>query len=238
VGLDLRGEHVLAEAEASLDDRAGERFPVDVGVGREVGVEVADRAVELGGQGDGVELGGLAAQAVDEDGQLLAERGGRGRLAVGARQHGRAAHLVGQARERVGERLLGGAQHTQAVAQHQGEGQIVDILRGAGKVHELAERRERGTSQTLFDEVLDRLDIVIGDGLDRLDTARIFHREALGQSVEEGAFVSSQGAGLGDAGGVAQRVQPGDLHSDASLDQSVFRKDRAQQFQFRCVAPI
>ena len=54
--------------------------------------------------------------------------------------------------------------------EHQCVGQVVDILGGAGKVQEVLERAcFRAFAELLADEVLDRLDVMIGGGFDRLD---------------------------------------------------------------------
>src|ERR1019366_7821601 len=74
VRLDLRRIRIEGEAEALLDDAPGEGFPVEPGIGREVGVVVADRAVHLREQAHrGDDLAG-AQEAHGDGGDLLAER--------------------------------------------------------------------------------------------------------------------------------------------------------------------
>jgi hypothetical protein len=65
-----------------------------------MGVVVADRAVDLAEQFDRASCAALAPQAVDHVGEFLAERGRRGRLAVGARQHRQLGVLVRQRAQR------------------------------------------------------------------------------------------------------------------------------------------
>ena len=61
-----------------------------------------------------------------------------------------------------------------ALAQHQGVGQVVDVLGGAGEVDEFADRLQLGVAgDLLLEEVLHRLDVVVGGALDVLDPLRV-----------------------------------------------------------------
>ena len=104
VRLDLRGVGVPFQAQR-LDEALRQRVPVDVGVGRDVGIEVANRAVDLARDGDGGQLCALALQARDDVGHFLAQRGRRSRLAVRARQHGLLRLGVGQSAQLVDHRV-------------------------------------------------------------------------------------------------------------------------------------
>src|SRR5690606_21380259 len=75
--------------------------------------------------------------------------------------------------------------------EHQGVGQVVDILRGAGKVHELGyllqHRELRLAGGELFlDQVFNGFDVVIGGALDRFDAAGVFFAKAADQLIEVG----------------------------------------------------
>ncbi len=74
-------------------------------------------------------------------------------------------------------------QHAVArVAQHQRVGEIVDVLAGAGEMHELVGLGQFGMiADLLLDEILDRLDVVVRGRLDRLDALRILQRKDIGQ---------------------------------------------------------
>ncbi len=84
VRLDLSGVRVELQAQGLLDELLGVGLPVQFGVGGQVGVVVADGAIDLTQQRDALDLGDLALQTVNHVGQFLAERGRRGGLAVGA----------------------------------------------------------------------------------------------------------------------------------------------------------
>ena len=109
-----------------------------------MGVVVAHRAVELGGQldrGDGL---AHAAQAVPRW-PSPAQGGGAGGLAVGAGEHRQLGVQVGQLDEAVDDLVEGRQQHAvAAVAQHQRVGDVVDVFRGAAEVDELGDAGDLG----------------------------------------------------------------------------------------------
>ena len=84
VGLDLGGVGIPGQAQG-FDETAGEGRPVHLWVGSVVGVVVAHRAVDLAQQGHLGHLVALAGQAGGDVRQLLAQGGGGGGLAMGAR---------------------------------------------------------------------------------------------------------------------------------------------------------
>ena len=58
--------------------------------------------------------------------------------------------------------------------QHQRMRQVVDVFGGAGKVNELGYRVQfRIICNLLFEEILDRLDVMIGGSFDFLDAPRL-----------------------------------------------------------------
>ncbi len=100
-------------------------------------------------------------QPVREVGELFAHGGGRGWLAVCARQHGHVCVVVRRLSQQL-QHTVHGWQHdvTARVGEKQPVGEVVDVLRCAGEVHELPHARELGTaglSDALLDEVLDGL---------------------------------------------------------------------------------
>src|SRR5690606_7434976 len=113
-------------------------FPIQFRIGGNVCVVVADRTVDLAQQGNSADLIELAPQAINHVGQFLAHGGGGGGLAMGAGQHGLGGKLVGQIFQAADDGFdLGQQNLIPSLFEHQGVGQVVDILRGAGKVHEL-----------------------------------------------------------------------------------------------------
>jgi hypothetical protein len=71
--------------------------------------------------------------------------------------------------------------------------QVVDVLRGAGEVDELRHRRQlRVVADPLLQEILDRLDVVVGGALDGLDRLGIVVRERGFQLFQEGGIFRRQ----------------------------------------------
>ena len=116
--------------------------------------------------------------------------------------------------------LAGGLQH-QAVAG------VVDVLAGAGEVHELSlggQFRQVGRlGELLLDPVLDRLHIVIRGALDVLDGLRLGRAEARQQLVQVLARRVRKRRKFRQAG-VRQRNEPFDLHLHAAVDQPELRE--------------
>ncbi|KAG1244633.1 hypothetical protein G6F68_015371 [Rhizopus microsporus] len=175
--VDLDGVAVLGQAQAGQDALA-ERGPVDFRIGRQVGVVVAGGAVELGQGLDRFDGGDGAIQARRHVGEFLAKRRRAGRLAVGARQHRLGGRGVGQGAQGGGDAVQGRQQHFAAgLFQHQAVAEVVDVFAGAGEMHEFQRRSQLGVVLQLFlDEVLHRLDVVVGGALDLL------HARGLGRA--------------------------------------------------------
>ena len=235
--LDLDREAVLPEAEA-LDHAARKRLPVHVGIGGEVRVEVADGAVHLRGQHDAVDLLLLAAEARRDDGELLAERGGRGGLTVRVGEHGHGRERVRHLGDLVRHLVLRRAERLQSVAQHEGVGHVVDVLARAAEVHELAARRERRARDLLLDEVLHGLHVVVRRLLNVLHALRVGHGEAVRDPRERGRLVRRERRALRQAGVGAERREPRALHGNAPLHEAVLGKDLAQLVDLRTVAAV
>ncbi len=131
VRLDLRRVLVRHEAEPG-DERARLRAPVHRGERRKVGVEVADRPVELAEDLDAAEAGSGTPQARREVRGLLAERGRRRRLAVRPREHRQRGVPRGERRHRVADRADRRQQDALAgFRQHQRVCEVIDVLRRA-----------------------------------------------------------------------------------------------------------
>ena len=123
--------------------------------------------------------------------------------------------------------------------QHQRVAEIVDVLAGAGEVHEFQRRAEFGVVLELFlDQVFDRLDVVVGRGLDRLDPRRVLDRKTLGQRAQPRGGGGGERLQFDDARIAGQRQQPFDFHLHPRPDQAVFGEDRAQRVDLAGVAAI
>jgi glutathione S-transferase len=109
-----------------------------------------------------------APEALHHVGELLAERGRRGRLAVRARDHGLRRVPARKLAQRGDERVQPRQHHLLArLLQHQRVGQVVDVLRGAGEVDEFERALHFPVpAEPGLQPVLDRLDVVVGAALD------------------------------------------------------------------------
>ena len=238
MGLDLDGVGIEAQAER-FDHLPREGRPVDLRAGRQMRVVVAHRAVHLG---EDRHLGQALQRALEpchHIGQFLAQRGGRGRLAVGAREHGRIGERVGHLAQPVDQPPPCRQQYLGArTPEHQRMRGVVDVLGGAGEVDELGRSLElRLPGHRFLQEVLHRLDIVVGDRLDRLDARRLLEAEPGHQLSEEPARGRIEGRQLGQAG-IRQRDQPGHLHLDPEAHEGRFREQVAQRAEARGIASV
>jgi hypothetical protein len=147
---------------------------------------------------------------------------------------------VGDFSQRGGHRIELRQQHLLArVAQHQRIGQVVDVLAGAGEVHEFLRLRETGVTADLFlDEVLDRLDVVVGGRLDRLDPLTVGFAEVIRNRCQGGDLGGIEGRQFGNLRFGGQRQQPFDLHLHAPMHQAELAEDRTQRFDLAGVAAV
>ena len=229
VRLDLRRVGVELEAQA-LDEAPAEALPVEGRISHQVGVVVADRAVDFPEDCDAGNALARAAQAVREIGQLLAQSGGRRRLPVGARQHRQRGVPAGKLAQRGDDPVELRQHHPVArFGDHERVGQVVDVLRRAGEVHELDRSLHFAVGGELgLQPVLDRLDVVVGLGLDVLDVLGVALREILDQPAE-GRF---RGAGkrlqLADRPLGGERLEPGELDPEPVADKRLLAEVPAQ----------
>ena len=239
VRFDLRGVGVEVQAQR-FDEALRERGPVDVRICGQVGVVVADRAVDLAGHLDRGQLPALPLQPGEHVGQLLAHGGGRGRLAMRAREHR-------QRGVRMRHRAQGAAQPVQRRQQHlfarlpqqQRVAEVVDVLGRAGEMHELQRPRQVGVvAQAFLDPVLHRLDVVVGGGLDLLDAGGVGGAEVARQVAQPFHGRRRQRRQLLDGRLSGQRQQPFDLDVHAGADQSGLGEDRPQRRHLAGVAAV
>ena len=186
--LDLRGVGVELQAQVTFDELLGVGFPIDIWVGRQVRVVVADGTVDFTQQRHCCDLSDLPLQAVDYVGQLLAQSGRRSRLAVGAREHRHGSELDGQLADSFGRLAHQRQQYAvTAFTQHQGVGQVVDVFTGAGEVDELADFIQFWQLGCLFlEQVLHGFYVVVGGALDFFHALGVGQLEVFCQGVEQG----------------------------------------------------
>ena len=199
----------------------------------------AGRAVDLAEVLVGRDPPRLAAQPVREDGDLLAERGGGGGLAVGAREHRHLGGILGEGVQIRDHVLQGGQPHLlDRALDHQGVGEVVDVLAGAVDVHHLGEGLERGAGQAALDVVLDRLDVVDGLPLDLGVLGDAVGAEVLRDRAQQRPLVIGQGAQTGDHLAVQQVDHPLGLHHQAGAVQRRLGEVVDQRRGLRAVAAV
>ena len=160
------------------DETVGERRPVDVRIGNLVGIHVAGGSSELCRIGQLRQLTDLLLEAGNEDFDLLAHTGRSGRLAVGSGKHGDILPLQGIGAENGKDFLKPGHIFIlQGFLQHDRLGGVVDVLGGQPEMHEFLPRSDFQSLEVFLDEILDCLDIVVGDFLDLLYTGGFLRGE-------------------------------------------------------------
>ena len=195
---------------------------------------VSDGAVGFSEQLDVRELGALPGEARGDVGDLLAEGGGRRRLSMGPRQHRAVCVLVGQRAQRGNQLVHAGKEEAlSGLAQHQRVAEVVDVLGGAGEVYELRDGRELvPVGELRFEEVLHRLDVVVGGRLDLLDAAGVGLVEVVDEPLEIPVGLARERGHLADARMVGQGREPAHLDEHAQAHQSELTEDRVERYPF------
>mmetsp|Transcript_40673 Transcript_40673/g.100512 ORF Transcript_40673/g.100512 Transcript_40673/m.100512 type:complete len:506 (+) Transcript_40673:240-1757(+) len=238
VRLDLR--HVRVELQPQAHhELLRHQLPVHLGVRRHRRVVVAHGARHLAVQRNLEHLRALPGQAVRHVGELLAQGGGGRGLAVRAADHGGGRLHLGHLGDDVHDLAHGGGHGVDAAAQHQGVRQVVDVLGRAREVHKLQHLGELGVlADAVLDDVLHRLDVVVGGALHLLHLRRVRRAEVRQEVLEELVGVGAQRGHLGDLGDGGQLLQPPHLDDDAGAHQGVLREARAQHLDLGAVAPV
>ena len=159
---------------------------------------------------------------------------------MGARQH----WYVGELDRQLADGFCGLTHQRQhhviaAFAQHQGVGQVVDVLAGAGKVDELTDVGQfRQLGGLFLEQVLNGFDVVVGGALDLFDTLGVLQREVFRQFVQNGVGFGGEGRDFRDGSVSSQALEPANFNQDASTDQAVFAENWAQGLGFAGVAAV
>mmetsp|Transcript_15870 Transcript_15870/g.47621 ORF Transcript_15870/g.47621 Transcript_15870/m.47621 type:complete len:824 (-) Transcript_15870:159-2630(-) len=236
VVLDLRGVLLALEAQTRLAELVREALPVDVGVGDQVRVHVAGGAAELAAVRHLAEEDQLPLEALDEHLGLLGQVGRGGRLAVRPGEHGHVPlrQLGGQGRDDLVQRRE--EARLERVLDHQGGRRVVDVLARQREVHKLLEGLEAERVELLLDEVLDGLDVVVGDLLRGLDLLRLLEREVLGDGPE--LVRDARRQVLAGRQHLHEREEVLDLDVDAVPDQTELREEARELLGAAAVAAV
>ena len=220
--LDLRGILRAAEPQRFAHEFVGEGYPVVLRVGCPVGVEVACRAAEFGRHGDVVQHGELFLHAFDKDHELLAQRRGGGRLAVGAGQHRHVAPFVGEGGQFVAHLFDGRVVNPcHGVLERERDGRVVDVLRGEAEMYEFLVSSQPEAVHFFLDDVLYGFDVVVGDRFDLLHAPGVGRCEIEVQGAQGCEFRMVDVRQLGQRQ-LAQRDEILHFDADAVADERLF----------------
>ena len=237
--LDLNGIGVEFQPQ-TLDKAAREAFPVVRRVGREVGIVVADRTVDLAQEADPDDGLARPVETIDDVGQLLAHGRRRRGLAVRARHHRQFGELVRQFAQAGDHLVQRRNEHRVARAlEHQRVREVVDVLGGAGKVDEFLDPHHLSVGgELILDPVFERLDVVIGGRLDGFHLGGLLRPEFGNQAIELGDGRWREGRDLGEMRLGGQRLEPFDLDLQAAADQAELGKVLAQSIDLGRVTTV
>ncbi len=127
----------------------------------------------------------------------------------------------------------------QALAEHQGMGQVVDVFRGAGKVNKFGHGVQfRNAGNFFLDEVLDRFHIVIGGAFDVLDALGVLKAELTDQTVQNFVGFGGKLGYLSYSGMSGQLLQPADLDGYPVPDQAIFTENFTEDADLAAIASI
>ena len=159
---------------------------------------------------------------------------------MGTRDHGDIGMRMGHLRERL-DQLVPERQDRLGAgrAQHQGIGQVVDVLGGAGEVQKPGDRGKLGMRrEPLPQEIFDRLDVVVGARLDGLDPLGVVLIEALDEVIEKRLRLRTERGDLGYLGPAREALEPADLDQDPMPDEAVFTEDGPQRLGLPGIAAV
>jgi predicted RNA-binding protein len=238
VRFDLDGVRVEGHAQAFFDHALAVSFPVVVGVGDEMGVEVTHGAVHLGVELDGFDRFDDAGQTHGDVGHFLADRRRTGSLAVRARKHRNGGPAVRKFTDVIADGGEAFHESLAACGEHQRMARVVDVFARASEVHEFGGLGKFFVVSDLFlDPVFHGLDVVVGAGFDRLDFFAVAFREVVGQAAQECLTVCADRSEFFKTG-FRQSDQPFDFNAHAGVHESRFGENAAQDFTLTGITTV
>src|SRR5690625_2223673 len=214
---------------ATFHEQFGIGGPVNIGVSGQVRVVVTHGAVDFTQQLYLFDLCQLPAQTRHHVGHFFTDRGWRGGLAMGAREHGVGGIVVAQFDQRVDNFPALGQHLLPSGLEHKGVGEVINVFTCAGEVHVFQYRFQfRVAGELLFQEVFHGFNVVVGGALNVFDFLRLGFAEVLDQVVELAMGLRTERRNFGNAVVLAQALQPAYLHRHAAVNQTKFAEHRAQ----------
>ena len=236
--LDLNRMGVEHCAQTFFNNLFREGFPIEVRIGDQVSVVVADGSVHLGEDLHGLDGFNDACKADGHIGEFLADGRGGSRLTVSARKHRDLGPLVSVVGDDTVDLFKEGHQSLAALHQHQSMARVVDVFTRAGEVHEFSGVFELFVVSNLsFDPIFNGLDVVIGGLFDFFHRSAVVKRKMLCEAAQErfaviGEMRQFRKTGFGECN------QPFDFNAYACVHEGVFGKDPAQGIALAGIAAV
>ena len=92
--------------------------------------------------------------------------------------------------------------------------------------------------KSLLNEVLNGFDVVVGGGLEGLDSRRGLAVEVVCDGTHERGVIGGQGCDLRDLVRIAQEQHPLTLHTHSVAHETVLAGNRRKRTHLTCVAPV
>ncbi len=96
----------------------------------------------------------------------------------------------------------------------------------------------RVISDFLFDEILDRLDVMVGGAFYGLHTFSVFERKVADDFVQQIICGITESWCFRNVGVGCELLKPANFDLNAILDEGVFTETVAQGFSFATIAPV
>src|SRR3954449_12477876 len=123
--------------------------------------------------------------------------------------------------------------------EHQTVGKVVNVLRCAGEMDELARRSDLDTIFQPFPKpIFDSLDVVVRARFYELDCVSIRFGKICGETIELIKGRIGESRHFRDSGGEGQRLEPFDFDLHAVTNQSKFAEIRPESRDFAVVTPV